>query len=621
MSVLVILVISIIGFSFFAESVSAEFPAGSLVRCNEEGHPNTIFYIDSEGRRNIFPNETTFLTWYENFDNVQNVSCARISSIPLGINIMHRPGTLARVNFTQAIYAIAPGGVLRWISHEDVANQLYVEIYDSFINLSGVPLIPDELKANYRIGAPISNRGDFDLEAAVESATLEKELEVLSAPRQVSSQKVRRISVDSAEADDGTAPESAPSASPAPVSNTSPEPPPATTPEPTPPAASPVPPSATTPEPTPPAASPAPAPAPAITPAPTPAASPAPATTPEPTPPAASPAPPPSATPPTASTTAHPVTNDPAVIPFVREYSFQVGTVNVGGNFRIQCGISHLNNDDPIVFPNQPGASHTHMYFGNRNVDAMSTEQSLRASNSSTCHGNLANRSAYWVPAIYNAQNQVQIPEPPSIYYKNGSLDETTLQPFPAGLRMIAGDGMSNPQNPQSPVTMHWACRSWFPLMAIGQREYVPYIPVCEGGDTLLLSIMFPQCWDGINLDSANHKSHMAEPLADPTRTPSFDGQQYCPPSHPVPLPRITYNFDWPIAVGQNSAGWYLASDNYDRTAAPGGYSAHADWFMAWDEGVMNYFVQHCIVEGRDCSNGELGIGYQLTEFMENQIQ
>ena len=51
----------------------------------------------------------------------------------------------------------------------------------------------------------------------------------------------------------------------------------------------------------------------------------------------------------------------------------------------------------------------------------------------------------------------------------------------------------------------------------------------------MVMSIMFPQCWDGVNLDSPNHKSHMAYGAGWPDKG--------CPSTHPVPLAQITQNF------------------------------------------------------------------------------
>jgi len=48
-----------------------------------------------------------------------------------------------------------------------------------------------------------------------------------------------------------------------------------------------------------------------------------------------------------------------------------------GARFVTRCTYSHTLSDDPIVHPNQPGASHSHDFFGNKTTDAFSTLASL----------------------------------------------------------------------------------------------------------------------------------------------------------------------------------------------------------------------------------------------------
>ncbi|MEJ7721918.1 MAG: right-handed parallel beta-helix repeat-containing protein [Ilumatobacteraceae bacterium] len=48
------------------------------------------------------------------------------------------------------------------------------------------------------------------------------------------------------------------------------------------------------------------------------------------------------------------------------------------GQFVVQCAPSHAGFDDPILYPGQPGASHLHQFFGNPDIDAMSTSEDDR---------------------------------------------------------------------------------------------------------------------------------------------------------------------------------------------------------------------------------------------------
>jgi hypothetical protein len=70
-----------------------------------------------------------------------------------------------------------------------------------------------------------------------------------------------------------------------------------------------------------------------------------------------------------------------------------------GNNFYANCRFSHTNDDDPIVFPGQPGKSHPHTFFGNKSADARSTLASLRGT-PTTCKPR-ADHAAYWVPTLF----------------------------------------------------------------------------------------------------------------------------------------------------------------------------------------------------------------------------
>ena len=55
--------------------------------------------------------------------------------------------------------------------------------------------------------------------------------------------------------------------------------------------------------------------------------------------------------------------------------------------------------------------------------------------------------------------------------------------------------------------------------------------------DGLRLELMFPSCWNGVDLDSENHRSHVAFP--DQVMTGS------CPEGFPVKLPSLFYETIW----------------------------------------------------------------------------
>ena len=239
------------------------------------------------------------------------------------------------------------------------------------------------------------------------------------------------------------------------------------------------------------------------------------------------------------------------------------------GVFATLCRFSHQAPDDPIVFPNQAGKSHLHTFFGNATTSASSTYDSLRAG-ATTCRTE-EDASGYWVPALSRNGAQVQ-PVSMKVYYRTGRHAPESVQPFPAGFRMIAGDTTAT--NAQGIRTTFWLCRGLRAQDTPGASGPSATPLACPAGSPLTLHVLFPECWDGASLDSPDHKSHVAYGR--------FGG---CPASHPVVLPSLALIAHYPI-VGEPGA----------ITLASGGqYSAHADFFNAWDQAFLTRAVAECL--------------------------
>jgi hypothetical protein len=262
------------------------------------------------------------------------------------------------------------------------------------------------------------------------------------------------------------------------------------------------------------------------------------------------------------------------------------------GAFRTSCMLSHMNYDDPIVFPGQPGKAHLHAFFGNTGANASSTADSLRNSGNSTCRGGIANRSSYWVPAVIDKDGTPIKPEAAQIYYKTGynGIAPSSVKTFPQGLRMIAGN--SKAQTKEQNDGGYWGCETY-----VG---HTGNIPTCVATDKIVMFVTFPQCWNGKDLDSADHKSHMAYPSGGA-----------CPSTHPVAIPEISFNIYYTVPAGSSSKNWRLSSDMYDPSI-PGGFSAHGDWFEGWDREVADTFVTRCLQTSSDCHSHLLGDGRMI---------
>ena len=250
------------------------------------------------------------------------------------------------------------------------------------------------------------------------------------------------------------------------------------------------------------------------------------------------------------------------------------------GNFRNYCDFSHMNYDDPIVYPGQPGAAHLHSFFGNTGVNARTTTGSLRTSGNGTCSGGIANRSAYWVPSLLDGNGRPVKPTMSLIYYKSGEVPASQTRPMPAGLRMIAGDAKAT--RGQSDSVLAWMGCGWS-----------PFILECGTGGQMWVIVTFPQCWNGRDLDSPDHKSHMAYVRY---------GRHSCPASHPVPIPQLAINVFWTQPPGDYRT-FRLSSDLAVR-GAKGGQTMHADFIEGWEPSVRRTWNRECVIEGRDCTRG-----------------
>lgn len=254
------------------------------------------------------------------------------------------------------------------------------------------------------------------------------------------------------------------------------------------------------------------------------------------------------------------------------------------GAFRTVCEVSHFAYADPIVYPGQAKKGHLHMFFGNTDVNGKSTYSSLRNSGNGTCRGGIANRSAYWVPALLDGGGNPQVPEIIHVYYKSGYeiRNARDVSVIPDGFRMLVGDSMATA--PQPLRNVYWQCN--------GQTSNA--MGDCYG--ELKMVVKFQQCSNG-QLDSADHKSHVAAPINGACSDPAY----------PVTLPVITYNVIYKV---NGTSKWRLSSDAYPIDNGNGGYSLHGDWMDGWDPDIKRTWTENCSSNpGKSCGSHILGDG------------
>jgi hypothetical protein len=239
-----------------------------------------------------------------------------------------------------------------------------------------------------------------------------------------------------------------------------------------------------------------------------------------------------------------------------------VGPQGSHGQFVVECGLSHTASDDPIVRPGEPGASHLHRFFGNRDVDAGSTYESLQGA--ATSCDQPRDTASYWAPALLDGDGRLIESIRAVAYYRGGAgIAPTSVVAYPPALKMLAGDPHATAE--QSIDVVAWSCGAGRP------RTATP--PQCPPDSALGLNVTFPDCWDGRNLDSADHRTHTAR---------STGGR--CPSSHPVPIPELLLVVEYPPL------------DPHRLSLSSGGVlSGHADFWNVWDQAKLETEVAGCL--------------------------
>jgi hypothetical protein len=241
------------------------------------------------------------------------------------------------------------------------------------------------------------------------------------------------------------------------------------------------------------------------------------------------------------------------------------------GQFVAHCRYSHSGQNDPIVHPNMSGMSHLHDFYGSAETDESSTAESLHGTET-TCD-KAPDSAAYWHPALLD-HGKVITPEDLSAYYRAApGVDPKDVEPFPFGLKLLAGDQTAT--KPQPGEATGWTCGS--------RTDIFDDPPTCTTGAPLHLVLTYPDCWDGEYLDSEDHVSHA-----------TYSSGGTCPKGFGVHIPQLTVSIRFPIS-----------GDDHDLTLASGNiYSAHGDFFNAWDPAGLEREVEACIHRGAVCDLG-----------------
>jgi hypothetical protein len=141
----VLLCLPVVRIGLSADDAAAR---GRLIK----GSLPSVYYVGSDDRRYVFPNERIYRSWYADFSTVDEVDDDELAEYPLGGNVTYRPGTrLVKLTNDPKVYAVEPGGVLRWVSSEAVADGLWGSGW-----AGRVDDLPDGFFSSYSIGTDLA---------------------------------------------------------------------------------------------------------------------------------------------------------------------------------------------------------------------------------------------------------------------------------------------------------------------------------------------------------------------------------------------------------------------------------------------------------------------------------
>ncbi|MYS90997.1 MULTISPECIES: DUF1996 domain-containing protein [Streptomyces] len=282
------------------------------------------------------------------------------------------------------------------------------------------------------------------------------------------------------------------------------------------------------------------------------------------------------------------------------------GTKASRGSFATDCGVNEnglFNSDNIIAAPGVTnGAHHFHDYVGNQANNAFASDQDL--ANAETSCVDQGDKSSYYWPVL-RLQNgsreqdanspgggiegnagEIITPKQVTLTFVGNPRGKVTV--MPRLLRIITGDAKSFVNGPAN-ANASWSCTGF------EDRQLKDKYPLCPQGSDVVRTFKFQSCWDGRNIDSANHRTHVA----------FTDAAGNCPAGfRPIPqlVQRIVYDVDAPSLEDGGRTTPLFAVDSFpEQLHKP--VTDHGDFINVFDEDLMREMAD-CINDGRECGAG-----------------
>ncbi|WP_128374615.1 DUF1996 domain-containing protein [Streptomyces cavernae] len=275
------------------------------------------------------------------------------------------------------------------------------------------------------------------------------------------------------------------------------------------------------------------------------------------------------------------------------------------GVFTTKCGVNKnklYNSDNVIVAPGVTnGAHHVHDYVGNQDNDAFSSDQDFAKANTS-CQ-NKGDKSSYYWPVIrlqdgtkeFDADklgggaegNVGRILTAKSSTLTFVGSPRGKVVAMPKFLRIITGDAKAFTNGPAN-ANASWSCTGFENKVQLKDKY-----PLCPSGSDVVRTFKYQSCWDGKNIDSANHRTHVAFANAAGNCPSGFK-------AIPQLVHRLVYDVDAPSVKDNGKTRPFFAVDGFPEQAHKP-ITDHDDFINVFDGKVTQKMVQ-CINTGRKCA-------------------
>jgi plastocyanin len=160
-------------------NATVDVQAGDLIRGETF---SAVYYYGMDGFRYVFPNSSTYFTWYDNFDNVEFISDAQLGDIPIGGNVTYRPGVkMIKIQSDPKTYAVGANGTLHHVATEAIAVSLYGANWNQQIDD-----VPDAFFGNYSVDIALSSSAEFNKTTVTSAASSVNVNKGLQAPIEIS---------------------------------------------------------------------------------------------------------------------------------------------------------------------------------------------------------------------------------------------------------------------------------------------------------------------------------------------------------------------------------------------------------------------------------------------------